>query len=154
MILLPSRQRRVRPRSSGSSGDAWRRARNSAFRPRATGGAEKRSASGSAEDSGFCLIVRNREVPLRKGETLLGRGRDVTIRLQLKGVSRRHARIWIRDGEATIEDLESKNGTYLRGERIVSPTRLEDGDEIRLGSVVMILRITPATGSTATDNPG
>src|SRR6266540_6010160 len=71
-------------------------------RSRATGGAGKRSASGSAEDSGFCLIVRNREVPLRKGETLLGRGRGVTIRLQQKGVSRRHARIWIRDGEATI----------------------------------------------------
>ena len=125
----------------------------SGSRSRATGGAEKGSASGSAEDSGFCLIVRNREVPLRKGETLLGRGRGVTIRLQQKGVSRRHARIWIRNGEATIEDLKSKNGTYLRGERIVSPTRLEDGDEIRLGSVVTILRITPATGSTATDNP-
>jgi serine/threonine protein kinase len=123
-------------------------------RSRATGGAGKRSASGSAEDSGFYLIVRNREVLLRQGETLLGRGRGVTIRLQQKGVSRRHARIWIRDGEATIEDLKSKNGTYLRGERIVSPARLEDGDEIRLGSVVTILRITPATGSTATETPG
>ncbi len=130
------------------------RERPSGNRSRATGGAGKRSASGSAEDSGFCLIVRNREVPLRKGETLLGRGRGVTIRLHQKGVSRRHARIWIRDGEATIEDLKSKNGTYLRGERIVSPARLEDGDEIRLGSVVTVLRITPATGSTATENPG
>ena len=112
-----------------------------------------RGASGPEEDSGFSLILRNREVPLRKGETLLGRGRGVTIRLQQKGVSRRHARIWIRDGEAMIEDLGSKNGTYLRGERIASPERAEDGDEVRLGSVVAILRMTPATGSTASETP-
>ncbi len=121
--------------------------------PRATASVEERSESGSAEDSGFCLILPDREISLQKGETLLGRGRGATIRLQQKGVSRRHARISIRGGEATIEDLESKNGTYLNGQRISAPARVEDGDEIRLGSAVAILRFTPATRSTTTDNP-
>ena len=127
--------------------------RPSGSRQSRTTGAGKKSAIGSEEDSGFTLILRNREVPLRKGETLLGRSRDATIRLQQKGVSRLHARIRIRDGEATIEDLGSKNGTYLRGERIASPAPAGDGDEIRLGSAVAILRMTPTTGSTATENP-
>ncbi len=130
-----------------------RDAREPPSRRTQTGGVEKRGTIAPEDDSGFSLILRNREVPLRKGETLLGRGRGVTIRLQQKGVSRRHARIWIRDGEATIEDLGSKNGTYLRGERIASPARAVDGDEIRLGSVAATLRMTPATGSTATESP-
>ena len=41
----------------------------------------------------------------------------------------------LRDVAATIEDLESKNGTYLRGERLAAPSPLTDGDELRLGSV-------------------
>ena len=42
------------------------------------------------------------------------------------------ARIRVSDDSATIEDLGSKNGTYLRGERLAEPSALQDGDEIRL----------------------
>ena len=104
------------------------------------------------EDSGFRLALRDREVQLRAGDTVLGRGRDATIRLHEKGVSRHHARITVQNGEATIEDLRSKNGTYLRGERIASPRQLADGDEIRLGSLLLTLRITPPTASTETQS--
>ena len=49
----------------------------------------------------------------------------------------------------TLEDLESKNGTYLRGERITSAS-LSDGDEIRLGAATLIFRIKPPLGPTDT----
>jgi pSer/pThr/pTyr-binding forkhead associated (FHA) protein len=50
------------------------------------------------------------------------------------GVSRHHARITLAGMEATLEDLGSKNGTYLQGRRLPAPSRLQDGDQIRLGS--------------------
>ncbi len=58
-------------------------------------------------------------------------------------VSRRHARIVVEGGKATLEDLGSKNGTFLRGERISSPRPLVDGDEILLGRVHMTFRVLP-----------
>jgi pSer/pThr/pTyr-binding forkhead associated (FHA) protein len=46
--------------------------------------------------------------------------------------------------------LGSKNGTYLRGERVTSPAALADGDEIRLGSIAVKFRMAGAIGSTVT----
>jgi pSer/pThr/pTyr-binding forkhead associated (FHA) protein len=56
-----------------------------------------------------------------------------------KGVSRRHATIVRRDGALHIVDNNSANGTYLNGQRLVSgqPRILRDGDDIRLGHLVM-----------------
>jgi serine/threonine protein kinase len=122
-------------------------------RSSSSGGQEgRRRRSGPAEDSGFWLIFQDREVQLRVGETVLGRGRDATIRLSEKSVSRHHARIVIRESEATLENLRSKNGTFLHSERIESPTRLADGDDIRLGSVSLSLSIRPSTASTETES--
>jgi pSer/pThr/pTyr-binding forkhead associated (FHA) protein len=59
-------------------------------------------------------------------------------------VSRRHASIRVSAQGATIEDLGSHNGTYLRGERVTKPVPLRDGDEIHLGSVIVTLRIGQA----------
>jgi pSer/pThr/pTyr-binding forkhead associated (FHA) protein len=51
---------------------------------------------------------------------------------------------------ATIEDLGSKNGTYLRGQRLSAPVPLADGDEITLGSVLVKFRQLGSSGSTVT----
>jgi pSer/pThr/pTyr-binding forkhead associated (FHA) protein len=50
-----------------------------------------------------------------------------------------------------LEDLASKNGTFVRGERISMPTRLADGDVFRLGRVSMKLRVGQADQSTRTE---
>jgi pSer/pThr/pTyr-binding forkhead associated (FHA) protein len=55
-------------------------------------------------------------------------------------VSRRHARIVVSKGTATLEDLGSKNGTFLRGRRIELPVFLTDDDEFFLGRVPVRLR--------------
>ena len=65
-------------------------------------------------------------------------------------VSRHHARIVI-DGEgARLEDLGSKNGTFLRGEKILSEVDLADGDIVRVGGATMVFRAFLRTGPTAT----
>jgi pSer/pThr/pTyr-binding forkhead associated (FHA) protein len=56
--------------------------------------------------------------------------------------------------DATVEDLGSKNGTYLHGERLESPARLQDGDELRLGSIRIKFRVVGAEGSTDTASRG
>ena len=83
-----------------------------------------------------CWIVwESGQVALRDGEHLLGRDGDVAVWLESPTVSRHHARIRVSADQTTIEDLGSKNGTYLRGAPVASPSMLNDGDEIRLGSV-------------------
>jgi DNA-binding winged helix-turn-helix (wHTH) protein len=94
------------------------------------------------------LLLDDREISLHEGENLLGRVDEGCVWIESPTVSRRHARILIEGGRAILEDLTSKNGTFLREERIASPAPLVDGDEIRLGKVKMTLRIMPAGGST------
>jgi pSer/pThr/pTyr-binding forkhead associated (FHA) protein len=54
-------------------------------------------------------------------------------------------------GAATIEDLHSKNGTYLRGARIAAPQVLQDGDSLRIGSITLALRAVSEDKSTMTE---
>jgi DNA-binding winged helix-turn-helix (wHTH) protein len=103
------------------------------------------------EPASFCWLIKDgRRVPLQAGENILGRDLDDGIRIESATVSRRHARIVVSETGATLEDLASKNGTYL-GEAPVSETVcLKNGDEIRTGSVVFHFRMTSRGGSTAT----
>jgi DNA-binding winged helix-turn-helix (wHTH) protein len=98
-----------------------------------------------------CWIVWDSgQVGLKDGEHLVGRDGDVAIWLDSPTVSRHHARIRVSGDGTTIEDLRSKNGTFLHGERLSAPAPLVDGDEITLGSVpVKFRRIEPGL-STAT----
>ena len=49
-----------------------------------------------------------------------------------------HARLTVDGAQGTIEDLESKNGTFVAGARLEGPARLSAGDEIRVGSVRLV----------------
>lgn len=63
---------------------------------------------------------------------------DLTpFRGQHLGVSRKHARIIMRNNRITVEDLQSANGTYINGKHIgvLNATRLRDGDQLKLGSL-------------------
>jgi DNA-binding winged helix-turn-helix (wHTH) protein len=99
---------------------------------------------------GCWLVWEARQIALKSGENILGREPEATACLDAATVSRRHARIVISESGATLDDLGSKNGTYLRGARVTGPSRLVDGDEIHVGSAVVRFRMTSAGGSTAT----
>ena len=77
---------------------------------------------------------------LSEGENLIGRDDDVAVRIDVAGVSRRHARITALGGRFTLDDLGSKNGTFLREERLLAPADLEDGDAFRLGQTRLVFR--------------
>ena len=60
-------------------------------------------------------------IPLSDGEHVLGRGPDSLVRIGSTKASRDHARIVVEEGRAVLEDLGSKNGTYLDGRRLEQP---------------------------------
>lgn len=97
---------------------------------------------------GSWLMCEGRQIRLADGENIIGREPEATAWLDFFTVSRRHARIVIAGGRATLEDLGSKNGTQLRGQRISGAVELTDGDEIRIGSVVLSFRMPMRPGST------
>ncbi len=59
------------------------------------------------------------------------------------GVSRRHARIYTRDGICYVEDLDSTNGTFLNDERLTAymPHKFHDGDILMIGTIRLKVRI-------------
>jgi two-component system, cell cycle response regulator len=74
---------------------------------------------------------------LEEGETFLGRGQSVSVRLTDDGISRKHARIFQQEGEVLIEDLQSSNGTIVNGAPVTTQL-LKDGDKIRIGSTTIL----------------
>ncbi len=107
-------------------------------------------APGRAPVPFICRLVWGpREIALDPGENLIGRDRDSVVWIDDASVSRRHARIVIDDSGALLEDLGSKNGTFVRGRRIQKPARLADRDVIKIGPASMVFRLFKRTGSTA-----
>jgi DNA-binding winged helix-turn-helix (wHTH) protein len=98
----------------------------------------------------YWLFWESRQVPLTEGDNLLGRAPEAAVWIDAPGVSRHHARIRLEEQQATIEDLGSKNGTFVGGRKVTAATPLADGDQIRLGSVVLTFRIPPPPASTDT----
>jgi pSer/pThr/pTyr-binding forkhead associated (FHA) protein len=96
------------------------------------------------------LTWRRGRVNLADGTYVLGREPGVAIRVPFPSVSRRHAHVHVAGGSVTIEDLGSKNGTSLRGERLTSSVRLTDGDSFLVGSVRVTVHLVPPTASTTT----
>src|SRR5512135_314191 len=86
------------------------------------------------------LVWGTQEMPLTEGENLLGRERSSSVWVGHASVSREHARLVVSGEKAEIEDLESKNGTWLGSRRVEGPLRLADGDEIRVGEVRLLYR--------------
>ena len=96
------------------------------------------------------LVTPDRQFTLAEGATIIGRGHDAGVRIDSGGVSRHHARIVVRADEAHLEDLRSKNGTFLDGKAVSGACALKDGNEIRVGPVALTFRIAPPTRATET----
>jgi pSer/pThr/pTyr-binding forkhead associated (FHA) protein len=77
--------------------------------------------------------------PLNKTEFVIGRGEDCDIVLPDRQVSRHHFRV-VRDEDGyNVEDLGSKNGTYINGAPVRGSMQLQDGDEIQVALSVRLL---------------
>ncbi len=96
------------------------------------------------------LLTEDQEFPLTEGEHVIGRGSEADVVLDRPRVSRRHVRVRVGPAAISIEDLGSKNGTFLRGRRIHGEEPIQDGDDIRVGSVRLVFRASSRAAATET----
>ena len=99
------------------------------------------------------LVWKKQSLPLPDGEHIAGRDPECSLVIDATTVSRRHARITVVSGTATIEDLESTNGTSVNGTRISVPTRLAPGNEVALGTELLQLRTRSSSAPTIKVDP-
>jgi DNA-binding winged helix-turn-helix (wHTH) protein len=92
--------------------------------------------------------------PLTDGEHIAGRDAECSLVVDGTTVSRHHARITVAHGAASIEDLDSTNGTFVNGARISAATRLVPGDVFALGSEVLRVRLRSSSALTVKVDPG
>ena len=112
-----------------------------AFASEATTVADAQPSRTSRLKSAACWLTSNRRrFLLEPGEHIVGRLADADIHVDHESVSRRHARVVVTGEGATIEDLGSKNGTFVGSARITVPTALEDRVRVRFGSVSLTFR--------------
>jgi pSer/pThr/pTyr-binding forkhead associated (FHA) protein len=98
-------------------------------------------------------VGKDQELTLAEGEHVLGREEGAAVRADAAGVSRHHARLVIEGEVATLEDLGSKNGTFVGDERLSAPRALQDGDVIRLGRAVRFVFYKAVEDDTRTEGP-
>jgi DNA-binding winged helix-turn-helix (wHTH) protein len=96
----------------------------------------------------YHLVWGTREIALQPGDNLIGRGAEAAIWIDDESVSRRHARISIGPSGATIEDLGSKNGTYVGGRKLHRAARLSNRETVKIGPATLTLRVLRQSGST------
>ena len=106
-------------------------------------------------DSGatWWLITDHGRHFLTVGDHVVGREPSADVWIDSSAVSRRHARLRVDGRRVAIEDLGSKNGTWVNGAPVSGVVDVLDGDEIRFGTVTARLRAFRDTQSTQTAGP-
>lgn len=97
------------------------------------------------------FVCGDRQFPLREGEQIIGREPDADICLDSPRVSRRHAKVVVASRETSLEDLGSKNGSFVRGVRITSRRMLRPGDHVRIGPFRLVFSVIAPSRTTETD---
>ena len=87
----------------------------------------------------FRLRYMNHDLELNEGEFVVGRNASCQLSLDDPLVSRRHAVFNVRADTVTVEDLGSRNGVSLNGERIAGRVLMRPGDKVQIGSQEMVL---------------
>ncbi len=81
---------------------------------------------------------------------ILGRHPDCDIVLDVGAISRQHAQILKSNGEYVVEDLQSRNGTFVNGEAVQAPRVLKDGDRLKICDLSFTFYLAPPSGKTVT----
>lgn len=103
---------------------------------------------GDAPEPAAFVVFQHRRLPLRAGVNVLGRDETADVPIDDVTVSRRHAAIEIGKDGATIEDLASKNGTFIDGVRLEGSSPLREGQTFILGDASVTFRTSATGGST------
>lgn len=90
-----------------------------------------------------------RAISLKNGRILIGRAEECDVRPLGEEVSRRHCLILVEGESVTVEDLKSRNGTYVNGERIPAKTTVKSGDIVRVGPLELKVSLPVPAGTPA-----
>jgi DNA-binding winged helix-turn-helix (wHTH) protein len=113
---------------------------------------EGRELMDPGRPSRYWIVTGSRVVRLRRGINLIGRAPEATVHVDSVWVSREHARVIVHGGgTAIIEDLDSRNGTFVNGRRVARATPLADGDTIYLGKLTDVLRFASGGPKVSTE---
>lgn len=82
---------------------------------------------------------REFRIPLPK--CLIGRNQDCHLRLKSEAISRHHCVVYVRGGKLLVQDLRSRNGTHVNDRLVQGECELGNGDELRLGPLVVKIQI-------------
>ena len=85
------------------------------------------------------------------GNVILGKGDHCDVILTDSHVSRNHAEIVLSSSSATLRDLNSTNGTWVNGERLLSELILSKGDTLRFGEIIIHITSVPSVVSAFED---
>lgn len=89
------------------------------------------------------LVGRNgsqREIPLKRSRVVIGRQTDCQVRIPLASVSRQHCEVRTEGARTVLQDLKSRNGTYVNRKRI-DRADLSAGDLVGIGPFVFVVRV-------------
>ena len=84
-----------------------------------------------------------REIKISVPKFIIGRGDGAHLRPGSDMVSRKHCAIKVADGKVTIDDLGSRNGSFVNGQRITESYTAQSGDKIKIGRLQFELLIDP-----------
>lgn len=103
---------------------------------------EEMSGQRPSAPGAHCVFWADRAFTLREGITVIGRADDADLQVVLPSVSRHHARIVTSGLTASLEDLQSRHGTWRGATRVHGAVPLASGDEIRVGTATLEYHLT------------
>jgi pSer/pThr/pTyr-binding forkhead associated (FHA) protein len=92
-------------------------------------------------------------IALRSTETLIGRRRGCDIRIGSSRVSRRHCLLSLHAGSVMVQDLDSVNGTFVNGQRVVGKRLVRPGDRLDVGPVSFAVNYVMSRSAPAQEAP-
>jgi len=93
-----------------------------------------------------------RPIAIKRGKLLIGRAEECDVRPLSEEVSRRHCVVLVGPADVWVEDLGSRNGTFVNGDKITAKARVGDGDVIRVGSLELRVSCSDPAARAGSDN--
>jgi pSer/pThr/pTyr-binding forkhead associated (FHA) protein len=84
--------------------------------------------------------TRTRFIELTHADTIIGRQRGCKVRIPSAEVSRRHCMLSAVDGYVTVEDLDSANGTFVNGQKVIGKQAVRPGDTLTVGPLAFVVQ--------------
>ncbi|MFM8282733.1 MAG: FHA domain-containing protein [Planctomycetaceae bacterium] len=92
-----------------------------------------------------------RAILIKRNTLLIGRAEECDVRPLSEDVSRRHAAVHVGPADVWVEDLGSRNGTFVNGERITGKVKVASGDLVRVGALEVRVSCTEPAAATGSD---